>query len=365
VRSCIFSFDLVAMMARQLLLTARARLGTNDVSTTFAFAIFAAIVAVVNIEVVLRSEGYRPTVADTPILWAYHRREVDRSGESGVALIGTSRMMIGFSTDAFHRRFPALRASQLALQGSSPMTVLQDLARDPDFRGTVICEFPEALWIAGPEYFKHEYLDFSHQEASWKTDMTVRIDGFLRERFCCRNPELGLDKVVAGWVQKRTWPTREYGPIRFDRHQIADYRDHPRVAERARATTVLRMQALLKRLEPSIPNPDAWLKGVLAIEPDLARIRSKGGQAVFVRFPSTDETWLLEERSYPKKRYWDRFAAATSGIPIHFLDVPALARTDCPDTSHIDARDADDFTNNLLNEIVARGALRDGIRAAP
>ncbi len=346
-------------MARQLLLTALARLGTNDISVTLAVAVIAATTGAVNVEFLLRSEGYRPTVADTPVLWAYHRRETDHFGRSAVALIGTSRMMIGFSTDAFHRRFPGWRASQLALQGSSPKRVLQDLARDPDFRGTVICEFPEALWVAEPEIFKREFLEFFHQEASWKTDLAVRLDGYLRERFCCRNPALGLDKLVAAWSQHGSWPTREYGPIRFDRHQIADYRDHPDVARRARETTARRMQDLFKQLEVHHLSPEAWLKNVLTIEADLARIRSKGGQTVFVRFPSNDETWALEERACPKRQYWDRLAAATTAVAIHFRDVPTLAPTECPDTSHIDARDAEAFTNHLLDEIVALGALPD------
>ena len=78
---------------------------------------------------------------------------------------------------------------------------------------------------------------------------------------------------------------------------------------------------------------------------------------VFVRFPTTDEHWEIDEKVFPKRVYWDQVERLTGGKTIHFRDVPSLANFDCPDTSHLDYRDAPKFTAALLDELIKRDVL--------
>ena len=78
---------------------------------------------------------------------------------------------------------------------------------------------------------------------------------------------------------------------------------------------------------------------------------------VFVRFPTTDEHLAASEAVNPKAEFWDRFAAATRATTVHFLDYPELSRFDCPDTSHLDKRDAPAFTSALGDILVEKGVL--------
>jgi hypothetical protein len=73
---------------------------------------------------------------------------------------------------------------------------------------------------------------------------------------------------------------------------------------------------------------------------------------IFVRFPTSGVLWELEEQRYPRKDYWDVFAAESRAATVHFKDYPALARFQCPDGSHLDYRDAVPFTKALA-EILA------------
>jgi hypothetical protein len=60
---------------------------------------------------------------------------------------------------------------------------------------------------------------------------------------------------------------------------------------------------------------------------------------------------------FPKKDYWDAFAARTSALCIHFKDLPQLASFDCPDLSHLDRNDAPRFTMELGQTLAARELL--------
>ena len=104
-------------------------------------------------------------------------------------------------------------------------------------------------------------------------------------------------------------------------------------------------------------DPASWLEDVTTHEPIVERLQSRGGRVAFVRIVSTDESYELSERCFPKTECWDRFAAKTGAVAIHFKDVPTLADFRCPDTLHLDYRDAPRFTTALLDELVRRGVL--------
>jgi hypothetical protein len=73
--------------------------------------------------------------------------------------------------------------------------------------------------------------------------------------------------------------------------------------------------------------------------------------------PVTGESWTLEESHFPKALYWDAFAASGAATAIHFRDVPDLRDLECPDTSHLDMRDAPRFTKVLIRELNQRCIL--------
>ncbi|MEY2495127.1 MAG: hypothetical protein QOJ45_1619, partial [Verrucomicrobiota bacterium] len=77
-------------------------------------------------EVYCRSIGYEPTLNDTEDLWAQTRRRVE---PESVVLVGDSRAWFDLDLDELERGLTR-RPVQLALPGSGPLPVLEDLAND-------------------------------------------------------------------------------------------------------------------------------------------------------------------------------------------------------------------------------------------
>jgi hypothetical protein len=97
---------------------------------------------------------------------------------------------------------------------------------------------------------------------------------------------------------------------------------------------------------------------VQAVVPDLedrlqhlqalvARIEQRGGEVIFVRFPSTRRVLEIDEIRHPRAVFWDRFAALAGGRKLHFADYPELAAFELPDGVHLDVHDQPAFTRAL------------------
>jgi hypothetical protein len=185
--------------------------------------------------------------------------------------------------------------------------------------------------------------------------LDLLVEGALQERLCCFYPELSLNHQLENRIELLRWQETRHVFMHFDRRQLVDY-ERVNVAE-AKAETLAEMQGLLSENLGNIPSPEQWLRQALNVEPAVRSLQARGGRVVFVMLPCTGAMWELEQRVFPKEKYWDRFAAATSAVTIHFRDVPALVTTDCPDNFHLDFRSADEFTNNLIDELVKRGVL--------
>jgi hypothetical protein len=178
------------------------------------------------------------------------------------------------------------------------------------------------------------------------------VDG---SRANCFFPELSLNNQLRNRINLKHWQRTRSAFMQFDRRQRVDYETVNVTG--AKAETLDRMKQLLSDTLKRIPSPEHWLRQALQIEPAVRRLREKGGRVVFVMLPCGGAMWDLEMRSFPKDKYWDRFAAATSAVTIHFRDVPTLAFTECPDDFHLDYRSANEFTNNLIDELVKRAVF--------
>lgn len=71
---------------------------------------------------------------------------------------------------------------------------------------------------------------------------------------------------------------------------------------------------------------DQYLRNVAVVEPWVEAIQKRGGQVIFVRFPSSGTRWALDERQAPKALYWDAFAKRA---PSRFTSRTTL---NCPDS---------------------------------
>ena len=93
-------------------------------------------------------------------------------------------------------------------------------------------------------------------------------------------------------------------------------------------------------------------------EASVEKIKARNGQVVFLRLPTDDALWDIDEEFFSRKLYWDQFMTWLNTDSIHFKDVPGLDQFDLPDDSHMDQRDSDAFTRILFNYIKKENLLK-------
>lgn len=304
----------------------------------------------VRYELFLRSRGYHPSIKDDEYAWAWERGRVSDGNPTTVALVGSSRIMLDFSVQVFAETFPKSRYVQLGINGTTAMATLFDLSRDPDFRGIAIVDVSERAFNRAAWYAQQDYVDTYHRRGR---EIGAMAERWLATQIQSRLALLSTRGVVilAGLWRTNSWPAPPYVTTHADRTRYADFSLTD--VERKRTTRVLAMEAW----EDETPDPKQWLEDALAIEPAISAIQARGGKVVYVRTPTCDERWEADERMFPKARFWDQLAARTHAVAIHFKDDAELASFQCPDTSHLDAKDAPAFTRALLRVLRARGVF--------
>lgn len=95
-----------------------------------------------------RDRLYDSSVTDDVALWINERSRLYGAGRRSVVLIGASRIQVGVDLDTFALK-TGIRPVQLAINGNSPLPVLENLAQDVDFSGTVICSITGAGPLRG------------------------------------------------------------------------------------------------------------------------------------------------------------------------------------------------------------------------
>jgi hypothetical protein len=304
-----------------------------------------ALVAVVGIELAMRARGYRPSVKDDEYAWAWQRARASNGSPHTLAIVGTSRIHLAFAPAAFARALPGWTSVELAIDGTQPAAALVDLAQDPGFRGVVLVDTLESGIAPENLISQRAYVAAYHRR--W------RAPGAMIERWIATQVEARLAILSDTGVRiAATGGSPPYVATFPDRSQFADY---------ALTDVGRRRRKLVERLAPAPPptqrEADAWLAGALQMEPYIAQIQARGGAVVYLRMPTCDERWAADQQTEPRVLYWDRLAARTRAVAIHFADHPSLRDFECPDTSHIASRDGPRFTAALIDILAARGVV--------
>lgn len=309
------------------------------------------------LETFWRARGHRPSATDSADLWSFHRARISLGGERSVVLLGASRIQVGIVPEVFEERFPDHRLTQLAIPGRAAVAPLLDIADEPSFRGVLVCSFTASHFQQEFWSDQQHYVDHYHQRYAWHRGYGTLVQALLQETLAISNPQLRSDKVLYAIASGLPLPRAPYVTMLHDRCRSPDYSLIDVAKHRRRRIEKLRSSVA----KYSVPQPDEWLQDVARLDTAVRAIQDRGGTVVFVRFPTSEEHWLIDELRYPKALYWDRMAAATSAKTIHFMDVPSLRVFDLPDTSHVDYRDAPELTQVLLRELVRCGALDSGV----
>jgi hypothetical protein len=292
---------------------------------------------------------------DNRALWAYTRAKVYEPKDRSTVFIGSSRIKFDLDIPTWEQ-LTGDHAVQLACVGSSPAPVLRDLANDSNFKGRLIIDVTEEIFLTtssfddeGPakrvEYF-HKITPT--QRASFHIDRALESTfAFLDQdnySFNAMLPHMHLPQ------RPGVFPDVEF-PMEFDRTtlQRQSYMTPTFLADTSLQNKVKGIWAFFEKMNPDAPITGKRLDSVIQlIKSDVDKIQKRGGDVLFIRTPSSGQVWEDEQKLYPRAIYWDKLLTATGCRGIYYKDYPAIAHFECPESSHLSPQQAVVFTNNLV-----------------
>jgi hypothetical protein len=295
-----------------------------------------------------RALGHRPTVdAEDLDLWAAERRRAASGRADVLVVLGKSRAQLDLDLPTIRARYPEAVVVQLALRGRGAFAALEDLARDPDFRGRVLWSLTEPDLTTQEADGQRRAVQRA-RDASPDDLLNARLRARVASRLVVRSAELTPDRVLTELADGRT-PPPHFVTVEADRFAFADFSRVDVDVVRAQVEGVQRRNIAL--MGERRVNPAPWLRDAQRLRPLLELLRARGGDVVLVHLPLTGSSEEFSERFYPKAQFWDRLGSTLGVKTVHYRDVPALRDFDCPDTSHLDHADAPRFTGALLDEL--------------
>ncbi|HYR23089.1 MAG TPA: hypothetical protein VEP30_09240 [Chthoniobacterales bacterium] len=321
-------------------------------------------------ELYVRSLGYGPTLNDNEDLWTLRRRAVE---PESLVIIGDSRGWYDVDLDEFQKGL-GKRPIQLAGGGMCGFPVLEDLAKDESFHGTIICSIVPRLFFAPPgtppfergaKVVKRFHNQTPAQRASQYLAMPLEEHvAFLKQE------ELTLDD----YLKNLPIPNRSGAQIsprlppyfgtedRERRSRMIEECANPN-GELARRIQQIWLP-LFQPLPPTYVPKDVFMKQMgeaigkrfRDIADAVTKIRARGGKIVFVRFPHSGGLKEIEDRDQPRARTWDPLLQQTGAPGIYYSDFPELKDFQCPEWSHLSAGDSVEFSKRLVPHL--RAALK-------
>ena len=288
-------------------------------------------------------------------------KERVRSETAPVAIVGDSRIL--FDTDL--ARFEALtgtRPVQLAIHGTSALTLLEDVASNEAFRGLLIVGLADTMFFMPFDGYG-EYVRRRGDFTSPSGRAGIEIDQALQRRLAFLDSSYRLS-VLAHRLDPDYRPGVE-GP-RHDVWKLAEVGEERQTWMWPRIETDQRLRAHAREawdgFKEKFPyTPKLMAKGHKRAVAAVDKIRKRGGEVVFVRPPSTAELRVNEEAQVPKAKGWDVLLRNTRSAGVHFDDLPEAQNLDLPEWSHLTRRCATVFTDayvRRLTELTPRLKLR-------
>jgi hypothetical protein len=314
----------------------------------------------------VRGEGFSPSLNDTADRWSLIRSRVgDESGQT--VIVGSSRIMFDLDLDTYASHFGVDRPLQLAMPGTNPVGLLEHVAEEESFDGTLILGVAPGLWFVPQGMPVENANQATGRYDNWSPSQKVGLvlAGALQRRLAFIQP----DDLALGSLLNRIKLTDRPGAIGnlppvlpayftgMDEHRQSRMWDRCDFGtDRAK----LIQQTWIPLFTP--PPPPPHLSGeefgemmkkntedyLERIRVAVDKVRARGGRVVFVRPPSTGQVRELEKQFSPREQTWDLMLQVTGAPGIHFEDHPELAAFDCPEWSHLTASDAVGWSRALM-----------------
>ncbi len=338
--------------ARETSVPARRAWAKAWVSSAFAF-----VLSVIGFDLLGGAWDIPASLHDEPALWAVSRERIERSSQDAVVLVGASRSAFGTDLRVIEEALSGVKVTQLAIRGANWTPVLADLARQPPAGGWVIISLAgpslETANVARAQAYVGYYRSQWKPALAWEREVDTWIH--LRNRAPGALDELTrrIRQLMLGTSQ---WSDRsitsEDRQVRSPARQLRKSIEGPALENRR---SIYERQRRVHALSPR-----EWRDALEPVLADVDRLRARGVEVAFVRYPSSEPHRSVEQAYYPRAHYWDVLASECERrgcTTLHFEDVPRLRQFVAEDGSHLPHETRGAFTSALVKSLREVGFL--------
>jgi hypothetical protein len=313
-----------------------------------------------------RDFGAVPGYRDDDALWARQRRRIDEGDGDATVLIGASRTLFDTQLQVWER-LSGRRPIQLALDGTSPLFALEDLANDPRFTGRLLIGIAPDVFFSGFQYHKG-LLRYMYKESPSQRVGKYLSMHLIEPHLAFYDPDFAMFSVL----RRLPWPEREglarIGVRKLEVTDEADRNDHMwSKVQNDPAYAALARRIWAQDFDPPTPaevieNQHTADEQITRTAAAVAKLRARGIPVIFIRDPSAGAYLAYENRDFPRNKTWDVLLVKAHADGIHFQDFPELQGYDLPEGSHMTRDSAERYTSALYRIIQRDHELPGGAR---
>jgi len=275
-----------------------------------------------------------------------------RAAGAPAAIVGDSRILFDTDLDRFEA-LTGVRPIQLAIHGTSALTLLETMADDQDFKGVLIVGLADTMFFQPFDGYGG-YVKKWHEFRAPYRIVSNQIDHVLQRRIAFLDSNYRLS-VVAHRLDKDFRPGVE-GPMDdiWKLQEVGEHRE-THLWDRVEYDPAWRARTrwAWKGFKEKFPfTPQLIAKGQARAKAAVDKIRARGGDVVFVRPPSAPQLRVNEEAQVPKAKGWDVLLRNTHSVGVHIDDLPAAQGLTLPEWSHLSRKCATVFTDAYVRRLI-------------
>ncbi|GMG86731.1 hypothetical protein [Biformimicrobium ophioploci] len=305
-------------------------------------------------EMFWRSEGAVPSYRNSDELWSKERRRINEGDGHLPVIAGSSRVLFNIDLDTWER-LTGERPIQLGLEGTSPVSMVEGLANDPDFTGDLLIGVsPVPLFggldTRGKAVMGYKRTSYSARAGQWLSELLEPYLAFYHK-----------DYALFQIIKRQPLPNRDGVSIRMgvrrltvmdqDRNTRLWWRveSDPEYRDLARSIWAQRFPRDGKLPPPVVEFMTSKIENSLErMQKAVNTLHQRGVKVTFLQSPASGGFLELEQLLYPRESTWQILLAETGSEGFHWEDHPGLQGYELPEYSHIASGERERFTTEVL-----------------
>lgn len=320
------------------------------------------VLSIFLIENLIRLKGGVPNVRDTAELWSSQRVKASQLSDDAIVLIGKSRIQLNIDLIELEK-LTEKSPVQLAIDGSSFLEILEDIANDPQIKGTILLStslsgltkpsrnIRTKKWIST---YKNKYKNL------WQPKIEQNLKAHLQSHSALYANIIPIEKLIKILITNSSLPII-YLTTLPNRERNADYslvkmpdfyinrvlrelgQPLPKKHYKSNADV---SNEIIKIAKKNYSELDFDEKIFKRTQNSITKLTSQGAKVVIINFPTSALVRKISDIRNPKNK-WDIITKTYNVRVIDYRDYPEL-QFELPDGSHLDQTQKKKFTENLV-----------------